>query len=41
MNIPEDIIESTIRISWGPIINEDDFAKSIQKLIYTAERLSI
>ena len=39
MGIPEDIIESTVRISWGPYTDEEEFDIEMRRLINVAKQL--
>lgn len=41
MKIPFDTIDSSVRISWGPSVNEQDFVSSMRMLIDSAEELAM
>lgn len=41
MSVPEKQIEESIRISWGPSTNQEDFENAVSRLIETARSLAI
>ena len=41
MGVPEEQIDSAVRISWGPSVMEEDFAVSTKRLLSVAKKLAL